>query len=370
MSFVMVSPSQSLEASDEARREDGRPTPLVGRLAPSPTGLLHLGHARSFLLAWWSIRSRGGRVLLRMEDLDPERVKPGSADAVLRDLEWLGMDWDGPVTWQSERSELYHDALRGLEAKQVAYPCVCSRKEVAHASRAPHEASPSVAALRADQQTQNASVTAEQSNKAHRIALDPSAIGDIYPGTCRGRFASLQEAQATGRPVAWRFHTERGPAEVVFEDAMHGRKRSCVWRETGDFMLTRRDLIASYQLAVVVDDVEQGISEVLRGDDLLSSTARQELIYAALGAKPPCWIHVPLVTDRSGRRLAKRSDDLSLTELREGGVKAESIVRWVAASAGMQTESGHLAADWISEWSLDSLSREAVVVDPAHFTRS
>jgi glutamyl-tRNA synthetase len=273
---------------------------IVGRLAPSPTGRLHVGHARSFLLAWWQARSRGGRILLRMEDLDRERVKPGMADEVVRDLEWMGLDWDGPVHVQSSDVEPMRAALQELIDRGRAYPCVCTRKEIQRAQSAPHS----------------------------------GEEGPRYPGTCRGRFASFAEAERfAGRPPAVRFVVEPGSVEI--EDGFAGRFACDVHDESGDFPIARgRDTFA-YQLAVVVDDARTGVTEVLRGDDLLPSAARQKLLQRALGRPHPHWFHVPLVVDPSGRRLAKRSDDLALAHFRERGVDPRRIVTWVARRSGL-----------------------------------
>jgi glutamyl-tRNA synthetase len=269
---------------------------VVGRLAPSPTGVLHLGNARTFLLAWLSVRARGGRLLLRVEDIDGPRVKPGAEAAALADLRWLGLDWDGEAVRQSERLPLYAGALESLLARGLAYPCVCSRKEVEAAASAPHE---------------------EHEEPA-------------YPGTCRGRFASLAEARArTGRDAAVRFHVDVD--RVPFTDGFRGPQEG---RVRGDFVVAKRDLSPAYQLAVVVDDAAQGVSEVLRADDLLPSTPRQLLLYRALGLAPPGFVHVPLVVGGDGLRLAKRHGDTSLAALRAAGARPRQVVGFLAALCG------------------------------------
>lgn len=304
--------------------------PIVGRLAPSPTGLLHLGHARSFLLAWWHLRARGGTVLLRMEDLDAARVKPGMADTVLRDLEWLGLDWDGPVVHQSGRHDLYRAALAELDAQGLVYPCVCTRREIELAQSAPH----------------------------------PEDGTQPYPGTCRGRFASLAEAeQASGRRPALRFSPP--PGELALEDGFAGPFAEDVAAVVGDFPVARRDGEPAYQLAVVVDDAEQGVGEVLRGADLLPSTARQAALQRALGLSHPRWFHVPLVTDEAGRRLAKRSDDLALATLRRSGVDPRAIVAWAARSAGVEVQGPLAAREVLGDFRLERVPPEPVVFGPA-----
>jgi glutamyl-tRNA synthetase len=273
--------------------------PFVGRLAPSPTGPLHVGHARSFLIAWWQARQACGTLLLRHEDLDVDRSRSAYRDLVRRDLEWLGLDWDGPEWVQSEHVSGIHAAAARLLEQGDAYPCVCSRGDIAAVS-APH-------------------------------AGDAPAR---YPGTCRDVFASVADAERrTGKLAGVRARTTS--REWAFEDLVYGPQRSNVGDEVGDFLILRRDKIPAYQLAVVVDDARQGVTHVVRGHDLLDSTARQLLLYAALGFSPPTFCHVPLVVDDAGVRLAKRTAGLSLRELREQGVDPRRIVQWVAGGLGM-----------------------------------
>ena len=277
-----------------------KPSVSVGRLAPSPTGRLHLGHARSFLIAWWHARSRGGRILLRLEDLDIERVKPGMVEAVIEDLRWLGLDWDGDPYVQSSGLGEINAAATSLVDRGLAYPCICTRKEVHAALSAPHGESTET----------------------------------IYPGTCRGKFKSLAAAErASGRPAALRFAV---PDQLVrIEDGIQGIREIDVATSIGDFPILRRLGMPAYQLAVVVDDARQGVTEIVRGADLLESCARQWLLQDALGFAHPHWWHVPLVTDASGRRLAKRSDDVSLARLRAAGADPQRIVAWIARSVGI-----------------------------------
>jgi glutamyl-tRNA synthetase len=274
--------------------------PLIGRLAPSPTGPLHLGHARSFLLAWWQVRKGQGRLLLRQEDLDGERSRAAFRDLARIDLEWLGLDWDGPEWIQSEHVEQIHAASERLVRDGYAYPCVCSRGDIHSVVGAPH-AGESIAR---------------------------------YPGTCRGKFGSRAEAESqTGKLAGIRALV---PDRLWhYEDGVCGHQSSNVAEHVGDFLIVRRDKVPSYQLAVVVDDARQGVTSVVRGEDLLDSTPRQLFLYAALGLTPPQFFHVPLVVDATGARLAKRSAGLSLQELRERGVDPRRIVAWVAQSAGM-----------------------------------
>ena len=226
----------------------------VGRLAPSPTGALHLGNARTFMIAWLRARSCGGKVVFRMEDLDHPRDKPGAAAAAVEDLRWLGFDWDEEYV-QSERRAVYRNALARLDA----YPCICSRKDVTSAQSAPH--------------------AGEQL---------------FYPGTCRGRFASWDEAAAACAPriPCWRLRVPDGTT-VRFDDAFAGPYEQDVSRTLGDFPLARDPDGAGYTLAVTVDDLLMGVTEVVRGDDLLPATPPQILVARQLGYAPPAYCHVP-----------------------------------------------------------------------------
>ena len=301
-------------------------TSPVGRLAPSPTGRLHLGHARSFLLAWWSARSRGGRVVLRIEDLDTTRSRPELVDACVADLEWLGLDWDGPALRQSAGIERYAGACRRLLADRAAYACVCSRAEIAAAS-APHVE---------DRETR-------------------------YPGTCRGRWSSPEAALSeTGRHSGLRLVVPEG--RVPIDDRVHGTVAFDVDGEVGDFLIRRRDGVFAYQLAVVVDDHAQGVTEVLRGDDLLSSAARQAVLLDRLDLPRPDWVHVPLVTAEDGSRLSKRRGDLALTQLREEGVDPRAVVGWAARSAGQPADERARADEVAPAFDLGRLPREPVAL--------
>ncbi|MFM1871055.1 MAG: tRNA glutamyl-Q(34) synthetase GluQRS [Planctomycetota bacterium] len=298
---------------------------MVGRLAPSPTGALHLGNARTFLLAWLSVRSRGGTLLLRVEDIDGPRVKQGATAMALEDLRWLGLDWDGAPLLQSTRFAAHREAAERLVAAGLAYPCVCTRKEIDEAASAPHEA----------------------------IDGEP-----VYPGTCRGRFASLAAAEAaTGRAPALRFLVEADA--VPFEDAFVGPQPG---RIAGDFVIQKRDGLPAYQLAVVVDDAFGGVSEVLRADDLLASTPRQLLLYRALGLAEPRFCHVPLVVGGDGLRLAKRHGDTSLRAFREAGIAPERLVGYLASSLGLRAPGAACrAVDLLPEFDLAAVPRERVV---------
>lgn len=294
--------------------------PPVGRLAPSPTGPLHLGHARSFLAAWWSARSAGGRLLLRSEDLDFQRCKPEFERAQLQDLEWLGLDWDGPLLRQSDDLRPYQTALEQLEQRGQVYACVCSRREIEEAIDAPHG-----------------------SGEERR-----------YAGTCRGRFQSRREAESQqGVTAGLRLRVPAGPLET--KDQLRGPQRFDTSQECGDFLLLRRDGGLAYQLAVVVDDARQGVTQVVRGDDLLSSTVRQELLYRAFGWRIPEWYHLPLVLAPDGRRLSKRAGDACLSAWRERGRDPRELVGWCAQSLGLwpldQAPPLLDPAGWLPRWS-------------------
>jgi len=272
-------------------------SPPCGRLAPSPTGAQHVGNARTYLIAWLAARSRRGRVVLRIEDIDSPRVKLGAADEACADLRWLGLDWDDGPIFQTQRLSLYQDALAKLQAQELVYPCTCTRTDVERAASAPH---------------------AENE-------------GPVYPGTCAGR--RVADAAALGdRPFAWRFRSGAGSA--VWDDLVRGPTRLDLRQLGGDFVVWKSAGTPAYQLAVVVDDAAQQISEVVRGDDLIPSTPRQLLLYAALGLTPPGFGHVPLVVGPDGRRLAKRHGDTRLSTLRSHGVKAEALLGLLAWSCG------------------------------------
>ncbi len=270
---------------------------VKGRLAPSPTGAQHVGNARTYLIAWLSARSRDGAVALRIEDIDSPRVKPGAANQACADLGWLGLDWDeGPVV-QTGRLPLYEAALRRLREQELVYPCICTRGDVERAASAPH----------ADHE------------------------GPVYPGTCAGRCAADADA-LEGRPYAWRFRVGAQAGEFV--DAFRGPTRVSAAEMGGDFVVWKSVGTPAYQLAVVVDDAAMGVTEVVRGDDLVPSTPRQLLLYRSLGLPPPSFAHVPLVVGPDNRRLAKRHGDTRLSALRVAGVTAERLLGLLAWSCG------------------------------------
>ena len=271
-----------------------------GRFAPSPTGRIHLGNARSALLGWLQARAAGGQFLMRIEDLDRARCKPQFLDDMYRDLEWLGLDWDETPLVQSQRDDVYREALEELERLGRVYPCFCTRAEIARAASAPHGLSDE---------------------------------GPRYPGTCAVLSPEAVAERARTRVPALRF--QAAPGEWCFEDGLHGRTCQDVATLVGDFVVRRNDGVASYQLAVVVDDAASHITDVLRGDDLLTSTPRQLQIYGALGLTPPRFWHVPLVLGEDGKRLAKREGAFAVAELRERGIAVERVLGLLAAWSGL-----------------------------------
>jgi len=285
----------------------------IGRLAPSPTGLLHLGHARTFWIAQERAHSTGsgqaGTLFLRNDDLDRARCRPEFVTAMLEDLHWFGLRWQEPMVTQSERLPLYRTALARLHALGCIYPCTCSRKDVAAAAVAPHENVGPVCDRPASDRSQTGPTFADE---------------PLYPGTCRPEnrppASGLQppSAPAQGDGVNWRFRVPDGET-LAFDDGHFGRQTAVLGRDFGDFLVWRKDDLPSYQLASVVDDIDLGITEVVRGADLLKSTFRQLLLFRALGATPPAFFHCPLVLDEQGVRLAKRHDALALRTLREQG---------------------------------------------------
>ncbi|ADV62770.1 Glutamyl/glutaminyl-tRNA synthetase, class Ic, catalytic domain protein [Isosphaera pallida ATCC 43644] len=288
---------------------------ITGRLAPSPTGGLHLGHARTFLVAWLASRASagGGRVVLRLEDIDASRVRPEALASIVRDLEWLGLDWDeGPIR-QSNRVPLYADALERLKRAEAVYPCLCTRADIQRAASAPHEP------IRLD--AEGRSLTWE--------------VGPAYPGTCAGRsVAEAAELARAGRAFAWRFRVADPNQTIVWEDEFLGPIALTPRQVGGDFVVGRSSGEPSYQLAAALDDALMGVDLVVRGDDLIPSTPRQILIQRALGHASPRFFHLPLALAPDGQRLAKRDAALKLETLRGRGVAPEAIIGEAARSCG------------------------------------
>ncbi len=352
-----------------------------GRLAPSPTGYLHLGHARTFWVAWQRARAAHGKLIFRNEDLDYQRCRPEFASAMYEDLRWLGLDWDegpdlsplsgksgqpgdpdlsplpgksgqpggpdlsplsgksgqpggpefgggpghggsvhgGPFApySQSERRSFYLDAWHKLRDGGFIYPCTCSRKDLERALSAPHEplhGAPLHGPLH------GAALASDGSQEGDALGADDEVA---YPGTCREKIGTAAHYDSPAG-MSWRFKVPDGET-ISFEDGYFGPQQFVAGRDFADFLLWRRDDIPAYQLAVVVDDAAMQITEVVRGEDLLKSTARQLLLIRALGYSVPAYFHCPLLRDEKNVRLAKRHDALSLRKLRERGVQAEEL---------------------------------------------
>lgn len=327
---------------------------LIARLAPSPTGSLHIGNVRTFLCAWLSARKQNARIVLRIEDLE-KPARPGVLEQLLSDLTWLGLDWDDGPVWgagqetafrrglpvtleehgtagpyiQSRRRGYYASLFERLSRDGCIYPCVCTRAGLASVQSAPHEG--------------------EQEPR--------------YPGTCRERFGSFEEAvrhAVPGKTPVWRFRA--APGAVSFEDMLAGMVKIDVQQTVGDFVVFKNPEQPAYQLAVVADDLVAGVTEVVRGDDLIPSTARQLLLYRALGGTPPRYGHVPLVVGPDGKRLAKRHGDARIDTLRKRGVPPEHVIKCLALWSGMPVGSPIQTHDLLPFWAWQHLPRERLVL--------
>jgi len=298
------------------------------RLAPSPTGALHLGNARTFLVNWALARQRGWEIVLRIEDLDGPRLKAGAAQQAIELLEWLGLDWDAGPFFQLPDQTAYQDALKQLAQQQTIYPCRCTRKQLEAASlSAPH---------------------------GHEHDLR-------YPGNCRPPGNQPGDIALLGTPgVAWRLRVP--DQQTVFEDAFSGHQEHNIQQTVGDFLVATKAGLTSYQLAVVVDDARQGIDQVVRGDDLLASTPRQMLLYERLKiGPPPTYTHLPLVLGEDNRRLAKRQGDRRLTHYRERGVSPERVMGLLGEWCGLGSRRELSSGEFLARFQLHQLSREPMV---------
>ncbi|HVT88901.1 MAG TPA: tRNA glutamyl-Q(34) synthetase GluQRS [Tepidisphaeraceae bacterium] len=302
----------------------------VTRLAPSPTGALHLGNARTFLINWLMARQAGWKIILRIEDLDGPRIKPHADQQAMQDLRWLGIDWDEGPIYQSKRTDRYAAAVKELLDQKLAYPCICTRREAALAASAPH-------------------------------AEDGAAV---YPGTCRGKYNSIEAARsASGREPAIRLAMPQAPLE--FTDQFCGQQR---WnnsqQQLGDFVIAKSDGTAAYQLAVVVDDAEMGITQIVRGEDLLDSTPRQMIVYHALNMadRIPHYFHLPLVVGTDGRRLAKRHGDTRLSHYRESGISARRIRGLLARWSGVPCDSDISIEQLLKQFDLARLPHDRMIM--------
>lgn len=298
------------------------------RLAPSPTGALHLGNARTFLVNWAMARQQGWEILLRIEDLDGPRVKPGAAEEAIELLQWLGLDWDQGPLFQTHDLEPYRAALEQLAAEGATYPCNCTRREIEAASRsAPQEGD-------------------------HEL---------LYPGTCRpAKPVAIAPANVEFQECGWRFRVES--TETPFVDEMVGEVDLSVARTVGDFQVWTKGGLPSYQLAVVVDDARQGIDQIVRGNDLIASTPRQLMIARALQLDyaPQFW-HLPLVRGDDGKRLAKRHGDTRLARYRQRGGAPERMIGLLAEWCGCGPRREMTAAEFVAKFAIDRLPPGDVV---------
>ncbi|MDO4596515.1 MAG: tRNA glutamyl-Q(34) synthetase GluQRS [Coriobacteriaceae bacterium] len=303
-----------------------RPHGPVGRFAPSPSGRMHLGNIYSALMAWLSVRSQRGTLILRIEDLD-DRCRRGLWDEqLIEDLEWLGLTWDvGPI-YQSDRRHIYHAVVNHLNERGLLYPCFCSRAEL-HTASAPH-------------------------------ASDGTPV---YAGTCRNLSPKERRERAAMRPGALRLRVPdaNDPAGTYrFTDRVWGSRSECLATECGDFLIQRSDGVIAYQLAVTVDDALMGVTEVVRGHDLLGSVARQMYIQDLLGFTHPAYAHVPMLVAPDGRRLSKREKDCDMGELRSRFESPEKLIGWLAHATGLApTDAPCSAADLVDFFSWERFSR-------------
>lgn len=314
-----------------------------GRFAPSPSGEMHLGNAWTALLAWLQVRSLGGSMVLRIEDLDPDRSKPCYMEGLLADMRWLGLDWDeGPDKggayapyYQDARRPLYENALQMLEEKGLLYPCYCSRAELRSVAQAPHA----------------------------------GEVVSGYAGTCRKLARGAQAVrEREGRKPSTRLRVP--DVCIAYNDLCYGLLHQEIAREVGDFVVRRADGVHAYQLAVVVDDAAMRISHVLRGADLLDSTPRQILLYQLLQQSAPCFTHVPLLMGEDGQRLSKRHGDVSIARLRAQGARAETIIGFLAYKARLLDRWEPVKCeDLIRLFDLAKLPRSNIVVGAGDMKR-
>lgn len=284
--------------------------PYIGRYAPSPTGRLHLGNLRTALLAWLHARLHKGQFLLRMDDLDTPRVVPGSAEQIVQDLQWLGLDWDGEIEWQSQQQTRYQTTLTTLQQQGLVYPCFCSRKDIQQAASAPH------------------GKTA------------------VYPQTCRNLTAFAQAERAQQKQAALRLQVA---GEIAFTDGIFGPQTEDMSADCGDFIVKRADGLFAYQLAVVLDDAAQGVTDVLRGADLLHVTGRQAWLHELLGFTVPQYWHVPLLLDKQGQRLSKRDGSESLAQWQAQGKTSEQVIACLVHSIGLFKSTPAMSANELLE---------------------
>ncbi len=313
---------------------------MVGRFAPSPSGRMHLGNVYASLVAWLSARSAGGRVVLRIEDLDPRTQNGPWADLILEDLRWLGLEWDEGPWYQRDRLDIYRGRVAELDARGLLYPCFCSRAEL-HAASAPH-------------------------------ASDGTPI---YQGTCRDLSAEEVAERARLRTPALRLRVPDADdpvGTITVADRVYGAVHEVLACDCGDFLVRRSDGVFAYQLAVVVDDAAMGVTEVVRGRDLLGSVARQVYLQRLLGLPEPAYAHVPLLVAEGGRRLSKRDGDLDMGALRERFGTPERLLGWLAYQTGLAPDAEPRSAEQLAEifsWDAVRAHRADICLDPATLPR-
>ncbi len=313
-------------------------SPVVGRFAPSPSGRMHLGNIFSALAAWLSVRAQGGRMVLRIEDLDPRCASPERARQIMDDLRWLGLDWDEGPVYQHDRLDLYRAAVDRLDADGLVYPCFCSRAEL-HAASAPH-------------------------------ANDGTPI---YAGTCRHLTPRQIAEKRALRPAALRLRVPvpgDPDGTISFTDRTYGAQAETLARECGDFLVRRSDGVFAYQLVVVVDDAEMGITEVVRGRDLITSVPRQMYLQDLLGYPHPAYAHVPMLVAPDGRRLSKREHDCDMSELKRAFGTPERLLGRLAAAAGIAPDPSPRTAEQLIglfSWDAVRAHRDDLVIDDGFF---
>lgn len=290
---------------------------VVGRFAPTPSGRMHAGNVFAALMAWLGVRSSGGRMVLRIEDLDPRAHNPSATQLLLDDLHWLGLNWDEGPYYQSQRVEVYEEAIRALSDQGLTYPCFCTRAEL-HAASAPH-------------------------------ASDGTPV---YAGTCRNLSEEEVARRSLARPPALRLRVpepSQGLGVIRFDDVVFGPQSEVLEQDCGDFLIRRSDGVIAYQLAVVVDDALMGINQVVRGHDLLGSSARQIYLQRLLGYEQPTYAHVPLLVTPQGRRLSKRDRDLDLGQIRERDGGPERLLGQLASLVGLANKDEPVDAERLVE---------------------
>ncbi len=314
---------------------------VIGRFAPTPSGRMHLGNVFSALMAWLAARSAGGRMILRIEDLDPRAQDRTVANLLMNDLAWLGLNWDEGPYFQSERGDLYAEAIERLSSQDLTYPCFCTRSEL-HAATAPH-------------------------------ASDGTYV---YQGTCRNLSPEEVARRSKLRPPATRLRVpgEGDPMGTIsFYDMVYGPCSEILARECGDFLVRRSDGVVAYQLAVVVDDALMGVTQVVRGHDLLGSVPRQMYLQRQLGLRTPSYAHVPLLIDPDGRRLSKRDHDLDLGIIRDEGRTARQVIGFLASLVGLAEKGEEVSADELVprfSWDMLREHRSDIVMDHGAFPPS